>query len=162
MNESDFWKLVAPCGESESPHSVLETLLNPLSADQVVAFNLIFEKLMDNAYSWDLWGAAYVIAGGCSDDGFTDFRCALIAKGEATFKQALINPDDLADLGHQDEFSEEMFGYVAMSVYENKTGGSLPSSTIDFKQDPSGEDWDFDDDGEMQKRYPRLHKLYCS
>ena len=32
-------------------------------------------------YRWDMWAAAYLIGGGCSDDGFIDFRAGLIAQG---------------------------------------------------------------------------------
>lgn len=32
-------------------------------------------------YRRDLWAAAYIIGGGCSDDSFIDFRAGLIAQG---------------------------------------------------------------------------------
>ena len=36
---------------------------------------------MDDSYRWDLWGAAYLANGGCSDDGFDYFRGWLIGQG---------------------------------------------------------------------------------
>ena len=49
----------------------------------------MFDAKMDQAYSWPLWGAAYVINGGCSDDTFTDFRAALISRGRQAFEAQL-------------------------------------------------------------------------
>ena len=53
--------------------------------------------MMDSAYCWSLWGAAYVINGGCSDDPFVDFRASLISRGRQVFERALSDPDSLAD-----------------------------------------------------------------
>jgi len=73
------------------------------------------------AYRWDLWGAAYIIGGGCSDDGFIDFQYGLIAKGREIYESALANPDSLADLAIPGEIPNELFGYVADNVYEDLT-----------------------------------------
>ncbi|WP_449342020.1 DUF4240 domain-containing protein [Streptomyces aurantiogriseus] len=35
----------------------------------------------DRAYTWDLWGAAWVLLDGASDDAFDFFRCWLIGQG---------------------------------------------------------------------------------
>ena len=43
------------------------------SPEEIVAFQRVLDELMDESYRADLWGAAYVINGGCSDDGFEDF-----------------------------------------------------------------------------------------
>src|SRR5215472_15971622 len=42
-------------------------------------------------------GAAFLIAGGCSDDGFIDFRAGLIAQGRDWYHEAAASPDSLAD-----------------------------------------------------------------
>jgi hypothetical protein len=39
----------------------------------------------------------YLIGGGCSDDGFIDFRAGLIAQGRDWYERAAASPDDLAD-----------------------------------------------------------------
>jgi hypothetical protein len=45
-----------------------------------------------------LWAAAYVINGGCSDDGFDYFRAWLMLQGQGTFGQAVADLDSPADL----------------------------------------------------------------
>ena len=46
----------------------------------------------------DLWGAAYLINGGCSDDGFDHFRGWLMTQGREVFARAVAEPDSLAEL----------------------------------------------------------------
>jgi hypothetical protein len=52
---------------------------------------------MAESYRWDLWGAAYLINGGCSDDGFDYFRGWLLSQGRAIWQATLADPDSLAD-----------------------------------------------------------------
>ena len=57
------------------------------------------------AHDWNLWGAAYLMKGGCSDDAFDYFRGWLVAQGRRTWERALRDPDTLAELGidHDDD-----------------------------------------------------------
>ena len=50
------------------------------------------------SYREDLWGAAYLINGGASDDGFEYFRGWLMTQGRAVFARAVADPDSLAEL----------------------------------------------------------------
>ena len=54
--------------------------------------------MLAEAYHWDLWGAAYLINGGCSDDGFEYFRRWLVLQGRDVFQAAVSNPDTLAEV----------------------------------------------------------------
>jgi hypothetical protein len=60
-------------------------------------FASLFDTMMDRAYSYKLWGAAYIIHGGCSDDTLNDFRSSLISRGRSCFGGAIAGPDSLAD-----------------------------------------------------------------
>jgi hypothetical protein len=46
-----------------------------------VSFERHFTQRLADAYRWDLWGLAYQLNGGCSDDGFVYFRCWLLGQG---------------------------------------------------------------------------------
>ena len=50
-----------------------------------------------------MWGAAYVIEDGCSDDCFRDFRNYVISLGRASYSAALRNPDSLAAVAQDEE-----------------------------------------------------------
>ena len=168
MDESEFWGIVeaskAESGGTFDGHiEVLTARLSALAPEKIVEFQGVFSALQDRAYSWDLWGAAFVINGGCSDDGFTDFRSWLISMGRNTFERALSDPESLVEItlgndGEEDASFEE-FGYVAAQAYEASTGKELPHPERDFPEKPSGEPWE-EDEEELAGRYPKLFAKY--
>lgn len=101
MNETRFWNIVAHACRS-NPSEVeewaerLRIELEKLEPDEIIEWNHTFDRLAAKAYTIDLWGAAYVINGGASDDGFYYFRCWLIGMGRTVYEAALIDPDSLA------------------------------------------------------------------
>src|SRR6266567_9523959 len=85
MSDERFWGLIGRTTVLESdPESQIEALrsgLRRLSVEDIEAFEAAFDRHMKRSYSWDLWGATYVVHGGASDDAFEYFRCWLISKG---------------------------------------------------------------------------------
>ena len=103
MDETEFWELVdstreAAEGDPEEQADLLVERLPQLDPDAVLDFARHFESRYNRAYRWDLWGAAWVLLGGASDDAFDAFRCWLIGQGREVFEGALHDPDSLADL----------------------------------------------------------------
>jgi len=97
MDTTTFWRLVADtraaAGHDTGRQSqLLEHRLSDLPAQQIVGFQRIRHRLDQRAYTWDLWGAAYVIEDGCSDDCFRDFRAYLISLGRGPYEAALRDP----------------------------------------------------------------------
>ena len=43
---------------------------------------------MTRLNTWDLWGAVYVLLGGCSDDTFEYVRCWIVGRGRQAVEQA--------------------------------------------------------------------------
>ena len=168
MDISEFWTLVetsksASDGSFDAQAESLAQHLSSLSPEEIVAFQRIFDELKDRAYSWDLWGAAYIMGGGCSDDGFADFRSWLISMGRETYTRALNDPESLADVdvgayGEEDVFFEE-FAYMPARVYKAKTGQPLTYARAATPPQPSGEEWD-EDSEELARRFPRLFARY--
>lgn len=160
MNNEQFWQLIQSVhleslGDMEKKCALITEMLANLSASDAVKFQSLFDQRMDEAYTWELWGAAYVIGGGCSDDAFTDFRSSLISRGEVSFKAALLNPDSLADqILDDDAFFYEGYQY-AVSEGVEKAVGSRPERYASHPSDPSGEEWSEEDDS-LKKLYPKL------
>src|SRR5262245_50822814 len=102
MPDDAFWRIVdevAKSGNDPDDHlQALRQSLSGLSLDEIIAFEIKFRRLLNNAYTWDLWGAAYVIHSGCSDDGFEYFRRWLVSRGREAYEAAISNADSLADL----------------------------------------------------------------
>jgi endonuclease/exonuclease/phosphatase (EEP) superfamily protein YafD len=135
----------------------IERELSSLSPERIVAFARRQRELMASSFTDRLWGAAYVISGGCSDDGFEYFRAWLMARGRRVFEQAIANPDSLAGVYERDAELEELL-YCASRVYEQKTGEPLPNVGEGIRYPRMSELWDFDNAREMKRRYPKLSR----
>jgi len=111
MNEDQFWDIIdtsrrQACKVKRQPtddfidahEKTLADELRKLPPEQIAAFDYRFGDYERLAYRWDLWAAAYWLHGGCSDDGFMDFRACLISLGKEWFFRVLDDPDFLADL----------------------------------------------------------------
>ncbi|WP_162916643.1 DUF4240 domain-containing protein [Dongia deserti] len=170
MTEDRFWSLIdrtiAFEADPERQLSALRQVLGALTPAEIEAFERAFHREQARAYNWDLWGAAYVLHGGASDDGFEYFQRWLISKGRATFEKVVADPDSLAailapDPGGVCEFEE--FAYVAGQVWAEKTGiepltdpqGRFPYTGALAAAEPSGESFQ-EDQAYLAKRYPKL------
>ena len=165
MTIDEFWKLLEALPKGENAEDELRERLNSLTPLEIFEFQTHFDSAHTRAYNGMLWAAAYVIDGGCSDDGFIEFRYGLISRGRQVFEAALADPDTLADLANEEDdegcIANEAFGYVASEVYEEKTGSELPRGATSAPIDPVGEDWDFDDDDLCAQKLPKLWAKFC-
>lgn len=171
MSDDRFWSIIGQTTELEAntdaQSSALSRALGALSSDEIVAFEAAFQRQVNRAYTWDLWGAGYVAHGGMSDDGFEYFRRWLISKGRGVYERVLANPDDLADLLAADSEGSlefEAFAYVAGTVWTAKTGQSLDAfyqrvgPTL-ASREPIGEPFEEDSD-HLAARYPKLWRRF--
>ena len=75
MNREQFWGLIeaaktATGGDCQAQTAQLVAPLRHGPVDEILDWDRIHAELRVESYRWDLWGAAYLINGGCSDDGF--------------------------------------------------------------------------------------------
>jgi Protein of unknown function (DUF4240) len=166
MNDTTFWHLIADTreetgGDTEPQSELLEEKLSRLPAEQIAEFQRIRHRLDEQAYSWDLWGAAYVIEDGCSDDCFRDFRSYLISLGREPYEAALRDPDSLAPVVEDAETGDwENADSVAGDAYESAVGEDIPADDSDLSGEPSGEPWDDEDQDALVQRYPQLAERF--
>ncbi|MER5192815.1 DUF4240 domain-containing protein [Streptomyces sp. NPDC002755] len=171
MDETEFWELVdasreAAGGDPEEQADLLVERLVRLDPESVLDFARHFESRYNRAYRWDLWGAAWLLLDGASDDAFDFFRCWLIGQGREVFEGALHgDPDSLADL--LDDFDEEIdgdaeeLGYAADEAYEQLTGTVAPDLGIPpASAEPEGTPVAFENEGALAERYPRLWQRF--
>jgi uncharacterized protein DUF4240 len=161
MDINEFWAIIEKIKNSDEPEIEFEEILKQQEPEELISYQMHFDTFHEKAYRWDLWGAAYIMEGGCSDDGFMDFRYGLISKGKEVYEKALRNPDTLAELGSDEVISNESFGYVAQEIYELKTEKEMPRKEFEQPEDPIGEEWDFDDEDINRKRLPKLSEKYA-
>ncbi|MGP3971393.1 DUF4240 domain-containing protein [Streptomyces sp. 6N223] len=166
MDETDFWEIVdttreAAGGDPEAHAEMLVDRLTGLDPEAVADFARHFEARFNRAYRWDLWGAAWVLLDGASDDTFENFRCWLISRGRHVFEGALHDPDALAELlesfDPESDGEAEDFGYAAFDAYEQLTGVELPDLGLpEPPPEPEGTPLDFEDARALAAAYPRL------
>lgn len=174
MSVEEFWQVVESARESAADPSdaedVAERTLALLTALPVEKVALLAQPLWDlraRSYRWNLWHAAYLINGGCSDDGFEYFRGWLLTQGREAFERAVADPDTLADLPAVQRVAagdvadlecESMYG-VVWDAYEVVTGGHEPPA-VTGRYPRLGPGWDFEDADEDRRRLPKLAALF--
>ena len=162
MNKDEFWQLIDKAkgragSDLDARVEALRDALRQCTPAELQGFQNEYDRKIGESYRWDLWGAAYIINGGCSDDGFRYFRDWLISEGRGIYEKALQEPDSLADLPRV-EFAElEGFGYVASQLYKESGAGELDRDFSTEGAEPAGQSWAEEDVGEM---FPRLNAKY--
>lgn len=172
MRTDEFWVLVdqaragAPDGVDGTAQRLVAGLADRPPA-QIAGFDRHLRRVLAASHRADLWGAAYLVNGGCSDEGFAAFRGWLVGQGRAAFAGAVADPDTLAQLGPVQraaetgaELESPAMLVVATRAYATATGASLPPDPDPVPVPELADFWDFDDEDEMRRRFPRLAALF--
>jgi TPR repeat protein len=158
MNETIFWQLIAESklaggGNSEAQVAALQERLQTLPEPDIVEFDRLLHEQLDRSYHRDLWAAAYIINGGCSDDGFDYFRAWLIAQGQEVFERALQDPESLVEIA-EPEVELELFMYAPVKAYEAVTNQEFPYPAR-ARRELTGDAWEETAEC-LQKKFPKL------
>lgn len=190
MDRETFWGIVETARERAGagaddrgaeddplPGALTDLLVERLTADEMLAFVDVAGAVANDAYAWPVWGAAYLVEGGCSDDGFRDFRDGLVLAGRAVLERTLADPDTLADhpvVAAMADGGSPWFGFESLDslvgdAWSRASGeddeayyaARERTSSVRARSEPAGEQWDFDDDEENARRLPRLTALFA-
>lgn len=162
MDEDDFWKLIDKSrsisnNDYQTQISSLKTILLTLQPTEIEKFDNTFTALLAASYDYNLWGASYVINGGCSDDCFDYFRQYIIGHGKEKFYQTIKDPESCASwMKSEEEDNWEGLQYPAMEAYKQKTGKEIPK-TYQPKFELKGKPFD---EETVMKQYPKLAKKF--
>jgi tetratricopeptide (TPR) repeat protein len=167
--DTDFWPIIArTTPESGDPEHHARAITQHLVAsgtDATLRFAGSFDEALDTLYHWDLWGAAYLALGGCSDDAFEYLRAWVIGAGEVTWALSRDDPQQLfvqllegatdpetrwAELGI---YAGEPILYAAGRAHEELTGHWLPVRSRPMPAEPAGHEWE---EYELTDRFPVL------
>ncbi|MEU4039056.1 DUF4240 domain-containing protein [Streptomyces collinus] len=187
MDTEAFWRVLGAAKDRDKPpDAAVADRLSALRPEEILAFEYEFSRLRDAVHRWDVWAAAYLIGGGCSDDRFSDFTAGLVALGREWYERVAAHPDALAGhpavraaaaVGDQDVIFDEDFNFVSCRAYERLTGdtdafwgasetyiAARTTSADDGNEGDDGgadmgESFDFDDAQQMRLRLPRLTSL---
>ncbi|PZG12657.1 hypothetical protein C1I95_25335 [Micromonospora craterilacus] len=171
MRTDDFWQLIdrarAGGGEPDAIATRAVALLAARDPEEIVGYARHQQRVLAASYRVDLWGAAYLINGGASDDGFEYFRGWLMTQGREIFAGAVADPDSLAELPQVraaslsgEEFECEDMLAVPWDAYRKATATDLPADRQAVPVPDLNDFWDFDDEDEARRRLPRLAALF--
>ncbi|MFI1438687.1 DUF4240 domain-containing protein [Streptomyces fructofermentans] len=189
MNIDEFWTVIETArtdaaltsgNPDDAFASALVERLAATSKQTILEYQQRFDQLRGAIYRWDLWAAAYLIGGGCSDDAFMDFRAGLIAQGREWYDRAATAPDVLAQHpdviaaaaeGSDEALFNETVNYAASYAYEriNETEDDCTfyddydrfcGPRANHEPTDMGEGFDFDNTSEMHARLPGLAQLF--
>lgn len=182
MNEDDFWQIIETSlrtaqeqsddldgGQQDIQYEILKEKLSDLDWQKIIEFENRFLQLFFNAYEEKLWCSAYLMGGGCGNDGFMDFRAWLIAQGKDAYYNAIKNPDSLINLpqvtNETDYYSFESLSYLASKVFKQKFDKDiddyLPIPNYGKQANKLIFSWTSDDEESMKKVCPKIYEVFC-
>ena len=172
MHSRSFWKIIDDFVtddkiDAEYFYAGYAECLAEMSAEDLIDFATTMREELNSACTWDMMGAAYLIQGGLTDEGFEAFCGWLMAQGSSVFQQAVAHPDSLAEYLREyeggDMFEDEDILSAPMSAYEEKMG-SLDGYElkVDRVMLPEGEQWDLEEEGEQAARLPMLYAYFMA
>lgn len=165
MDEDVFWKIIKTSkdkskGDYEQQQEELGNELRQLTADDIILFGNRFRFFRGQANTWELWGAIYIIHGGCGDDSFNDFREWVIGQGKDFYYMTIQNPESLIEVPTDkiEEVEWEGLGYVPSTVFEELTGQEMPYP-FQENHDTTGNEW-VEGGDDLKKMFPKLYAKY--
>lgn len=165
MDEDQFWRIMQTAkdnakGDYEQQQEELANELRKLTADEIILFGNRFRYFKGQANTWELWGAIYIIHGGCGDDSFNDFREWVIGQGKDFYYKTVSDPETLVEVETTEieDVDWEGLGYVASAVFEELTGEEMPYP-YRAKLETTGKEWDEESD-DLKQMFPKLASKY--
>ena len=172
MSDTEFWTLLDAVRAAQ-PEAPAQWLAEQLGRDpaRLMAFDRCWLTQVDAAYNWQLWAAAYVLQGGCSDDGFWEFRNGLIGMGREAYEAITRNPDAIVDwFEDEDDYFDKTealaeLSYELQPVWRTLTGAGEDDyfeHGLALRNTPTGTAWSSGDDEEavLRTMLPRAVAQY--
>ncbi len=162
MDEDQFWKIIQTTkdnssGDFEEQQEELAKELRKLTPDDIILFGNRFRYFRGQANTWELWGAIYIIHGGCGDDSFNDFREWVIGQGKDFYYKTIKDPESLVEIDTDkiDEVEWEGLGYVHSTVFKELTGQEM-EYLYKEKQETTCVEWEEESD-DLKNMFPKLY-----
>lgn len=169
MTEQQFWLLVEQAkgsgGDAEHAQRLAQLLAQRPTQD-IVDFQMQFNRLREKADQGEVWAAGLLLnRGHGTDSGSEYFRMWLIGQGQTVYERALTDADSLAEVAepfasHPQEAAEwPTYGTAPYYAYQALTKkdlfDALPAAQQKGMPEPT---WNWQDysDLVLEKRLPRL------
>jgi Protein of unknown function (DUF4240) len=129
MTETEFWQLIEIAKKTDVTDfgefcEVLTTSLIEHPVDDIIAFENILNKKLNDATTSSMLAACFIVNSYISDDTFEYFCAWLIGQGKSDYEQALADPNHICNLinvGDDNNQEGEYLTTVAVQAFEEKT-----------------------------------------
>lgn len=167
MEEDKFWRMINAANiraefDYDYMYRELENDLRLLSPDEIILFANRLRQLRGKACTWDLWGIAYIVNGGCEEKCFREFREWLIGQGREFYYNTLLYPESIVDVDREkvEYIDWEGLGAVPGEVFQELTEQEMPEP---FQENETilGTEWDENSD-DLKNRFPKLVEKYAN
>lgn len=165
MDEDKFWEIIQNSkdnshGDFEQQQEELANQMRKFSPGDIILFGNRFRYFRGQANIWELWGAIYIIHGGCGDDSFNDFREWVIGQGKDFYYKTIKDPETLVEVETDkiESVEWEGLGYVPSTVFKEMTGQDMPYPFKE-KNETTGSEWEEEGD-DLKNMFPKLYAKY--
>jgi hypothetical protein len=163
MTVDVFWKIIdegRACAQNcRDQATKTQEILETFEPKEIAAFQQHFSNLMCESCRYDLWAVAFIVNGGCGNDGFDYFRAWLIGRGEQTFRIVLSQPERIGDFVQSELDADcEPLLYAASKAYFATTGSFDIPFSPQSRLKPQGTIFVED---ELPTLYPELWHRFC-
>jgi len=165
MTLAMFWQIIEKFRVDEDDDTAMQaeqvcTRLSRMDPLDILDFQCHLTNCLDRSHRWDLWAVAYIINGGCTVEGFENFRGWLICQGREYFEAALREPLRAADRTVPDltEYECEEILHVARLAYEEASHRPMPEAP-QARCEPVGTRWT---DDHLEHLYPALFERFLA
>lgn len=166
MDEERFWEIIETAkhnsgNDFEQQQEEWEKELGKLTPDDIIMFDNRFRYFRGQANTWELWGAIYIIHGGCGDDSFGDFREWVIGQGKDFYYKTTKDPESLVEVDADkiNDVDWEGLGYIPETVFQELTGKEMPDPLFIENHETTGKEWAEEGD-DLKTMFPKLYAKY--
>lgn len=163
MQEDIFWKLIEESrnecnGIYDLQVLIMAEKLRQRNASDITAFQNRFLSYMNDAYTWEIKAASFIVNNEETDSTFENFRAWIISLGDKQFFSILKNPEKVAE-AHYDKRvnNREGFGACGKMAFRDKTEMEFVNTYVTPKAELSGKPWKAKN---LPKLYPKLWAKY--
>lgn len=171
MNEQIFWELIdkarkAPNSNFETQCVTLTELLSAYTAEEIVAYEHILLDKIEEASSWPIMAATFVVSSFISDDTYEDFRAWLVGQGKENFYKALKDPNEICNMLTPKEALDlggEYMLFAGANAWLEKTGKENEDEFYELLQHPEEKEVDQqwpETKEEYRSLFPKLYDMF--
>ena len=160
MNEQIFWELIdkaraANNSNFETQCVTLTEILGEYSEADIIAFEHILREKIEEASSWPIMAATFVVCSFISDDTYEDFRAWMVGQGKDNFYKILRDPNEICNLVKPSaamDLDGEYMLFVAANAWLEKTGKENEEEFYELIEHP--------EEKEIKQKWPESKKEY--